>query len=152
MSLVEKLHINKFKLDEELQTVAADLQEYGERHTKAVSKRDRAKLALETLVARLTLNVSKNWQELGFDKAPTVAQTDAFIKTNEEYQKLSEKLLDINEEVSYNSATLNSLQAKRSALGNMVSLFLSQYWSDVPLEETQTQLHKTMQRRRSKND
>jgi chromosome segregation ATPase len=150
MSLKEKLKINKLALDKELQEIPADLQEYGELHSQMASKKDKTKLQIETLQARLTNKISKDWKELGFAKSPTVAQIDAFIKTDEEYQKLSEKLLDIQEELSYYNATLNSLQAKRSALGNLVSLFMTQYWSDVPLETQQNKLGDTMRRRKRK--
>ncbi len=133
MSIKQELHINKFKLDEELVNIAMQLQDYGEQHSEAVKRKDKQKLKLEVLEAELQTELRKNWQELGFDKAPTVAQADSFIKTNEKYQKESDKLVDISSEVSYNAATLTALQAKRSALGNLVQLFLTNYWSDQSL-------------------
>jgi len=149
--LKNKLHINKLRLDEELQEIAELLEEYGELHASEVKKRDKQKLKIEVLEAQLTSDLAKDWDKHGFAKAPTGDQTKAFIKINEEYQRESEKLIDISAQVGYYNATLTAVQAKRSALGNMVQLFLTGYWAGMPLTEERNVLEEGMSRRRRGN-
>ena len=145
-SLKNKLYIDKFNLDRELLEIASLIQEYSELNVEAVKYRDKQKLKLEVLEASIATELRKNWDNLGYDKAPTGPQTDAHIKLDEKYQQEAEKLIDLAGEVSYYSATVNSFEAKRRALANLVSLAQMNYW--VPgTSFNQDNLNDTMNRR-----
>jgi hypothetical protein len=150
MSLNEILKINKYKLDAELVAIAGQLQEYSDLHVNAIKARDKQKLKLEVLEANLNTNLRKNWKELGFDKPPTVQQSESFVKINENWQQEQQKFIDLCGDVGYYSAACNSLQAKRSALGNLVSLTQIEYWASTPLDGGDN-LNQSMGRRRSRN-
>jgi tetrahydromethanopterin S-methyltransferase subunit A len=151
MSLKEILKINKFKLDEELVLIAGYLQEYSDLHVDAIKRKDKQKIKVEVLEADLIEDIRKNWKEYGYDKSPTAPQMDAFVKLNQKYQTEQEKLIDIQSEVGYYAAAVNSLQAKRSALGNLVELFKTNYWTNSGMFDSGATdvLEETMKKRRS---
>ena len=139
MELAKLLKIDKYRLDEGLENIPSGIRYYSDINTKAINARDKAKVKLELIEAELIDDLMANWKDYDYAKAPTVAQQTAYVKKNEKYQAQNDVYLDKCSDVGYSSGAVTALQAARSAYGNLVSLHLTGYWSDIPIEDTDQQ-------------
>lgn len=135
MNLKEILTIDKYHLDKPLMEIPNAIRYFSEQGITAAKTRDKAKLKLELIEAEETNKLLANYREMGYDKAPTVTQQTAYIKTCERYQKQQDMLIEKQSELGYCNAAVSSLEAAKSTVSNLVKLTQLGYWADVNLEE-----------------
>ena len=119
--MAEEFHpdvtINKDDLDGEWIRQAGLYDQYATEHSKKLAEKDHCWLEKRTLKAKLYKEAKEQFELDG--KKITEAALDAEIRNNIEYQNISAKLINLEEEVNLLDAKKWALVAKKDALDHI---------------------------------
>jgi len=133
------LLINKNKLDEEWIQQPSKMMRYSVELAQAIFNRNRAKENLDVIEASLDSEARKEPTPAGLGKATETAIKN-WIKLQDTYREALEAYHDTDLEVNLIQGAVYALQASKSALENLVKLFLSGYWSEPRLGQDGKQI------------
>jgi len=111
--------------------------EWSEKWVKATLKRDRLKEKIDLVKAKLDGQIRENPDLFGFTKKPTEAAISAAIVKSDEYREALDDYFRVNEEVNMLSSVRTSLEHRKKALEALTQLFISGYYSQPTLSETE---------------
>ena len=127
------LKIDKYSLDEELVNQPSLFMKWAEEYVFALERRDKAKEKLDIVKAEIDADIRNNPKDYGFDGKVTEAGISACIIQQEGYSKVNSELIEANKEVNIYAAAKEAMGHKKSSLAKLVELYLTDYWSEVPL-------------------
>ncbi len=127
------LKINKHKLDDELVNQSGLYMKYAEQNAEALFDRDRAKENLDVVRAEIDSEIRNNWEAFGFEKKPTETAISGCIMQDEKYREANGDLIEKNRDTNILAAAKEAMNHKKSALSNLVALYLAGYYSEVPM-------------------
>lgn len=121
------------RLDDEWMTHSALYQDYGAQLADAQYKMDTAKTEVDTIKAELDAAIRADPDVFGLEKItePSVANC---IKLQSEYQVAESALHDATRQVRLLQATVRALDHRKSALENLVRLYLANYFGDPTMK------------------
>ena len=123
------LLINEHKLDEEWITQPSKMMSYSADLAQAIFNRNRAKENLDVIEASLDSEARQEPTPAGLGKATETAIKN-WIKLQETYREALEAYHDSDLEVNLLQGGVNAFQHRKTALENLVKLYLSGYWSE----------------------
>jgi len=124
------LKIDKDNLDVDWTNQPALYMKWAERHAQALYERDKKKDQLELVRAELDSALRTNPDAFGFDKKPTESAISAWITSQDKYKKANLALIEANKDSLILAGAREAMNHKRSALENMVKLWLGSYYAD----------------------
>lgn len=125
---LEDLHIDKYRLDEELILQPKKMIKYNTAHAQAVLDRDRAKQNLDVVKAELDSEIRDFFRSR--DIKFTEAVVDGKIKTSEKYKEALNKFQEAEYNVNIKFSAVMAMNARRPILEDLVRLYLSGYWAE----------------------
>lgn len=124
------LEIDKYNLDEELLQQALLYLEWSDAKAQAEQERDKAKEQLDLTRAELDISIRRDPKAFGLEKI-TEGAISNIILTQDKYQKAEIVYLEMRYSYNVISGALEALSHKKSALENLVKLFLNNYWAEA---------------------
>ncbi len=127
---MKKIHeIDKFRLDEEWVEQPALYVEYAERLAEQMKRLDYAKSDLELTVAEIDKDIRLYFQtKYGLEKLTENVVSNTII-LQPRYQVALKALNETKHDVAILRAAVDGLDQRKSALENLVKLFLSSYFA-----------------------
>jgi cell division GTPase FtsZ len=123
------VELNRYKLTDEAEMSAANLQEVGRSLAEARNKRDRAEVAVKTVKASTELALRKgNPKDYGMEKF-TEASITALVETNEEVLESKNDLLDTQEQVYILENDFIALRDKSDMIKELDKQWASGYFA-----------------------
>jgi len=133
------ISIQKDSLDSEWLTHPDKVYQYAKLHADATDERNRTKEKLNVVDSELWLKARSNPK----DNLPDVPENKiseavikAWIITQPNYKEALEEYLKACHKVDILKSAVNALDARKAALGNLVSLWLAKYFSTPKVEES----------------
>jgi len=124
----QELAIDPHSLDEEWLRQSGLYMKYSEAAAEAERIRDLAKEKINVVRAELDKAIRKDPDKYGLEKV-TDTPVAATILLQQEYKVASEALIQANYELNMFQSAVRAFDNKRSALENMVRLWLGSYFS-----------------------
>ncbi len=134
MNFEKNLEIDKFALDDELLLQAILYLKWSEAKAQAEMERDKSKEQLDLVKAKLDISIRKNPGIFGLEKI-TEGAISNIILVQDEYQQAEIAYLEYRYSHNVISGALEALNHKKSALENLVKLFLNNYWADGRMDK-----------------
>jgi hypothetical protein len=128
------LLINEHKLDTEWISQPSRMMSYSADLAQAIFNRNRAKENLDVIEASLDSEARREPTPAGLGKATETAIKN-WIKLQDTYREALEAYHDSDLEVNLLQGAVNAFNHRKTALENLVKLFLSGYWSEPRLGE-----------------
>ena len=129
MDYKKEIKINPDNLEHEWLIQPSNYLDACELYSDAIEIRDKAKLKLDVVYAELDAKVRKNYSKY-FDSKPTETQIKQWILLRKEYQKAEYALIRANKSANNMLGVKQSFEHKKAALGNIVQMKLSGYYSE----------------------
>ncbi len=126
----DSLRIDQYSLDTAWLAQPMLYYQWSKDYAEAVAIRDKTKQFVELARAELDLEVRKNPDKYGLDKA-TEAGIGNVILTLPKYQDALKAHQEAVYDVNVLSGAIEAINHKKSALDNLTRLFLSGYWAEA---------------------
>lgn len=130
----DDLYIDLNRLEWEAARQARLFGKWGKRWVIATKRRDRAAERVKTKRSDLIKYIRENYKEEGYVKEPTGPQSEAFYRTDKEYKKLKQEVIDAQYEVNMLYISMRSFEHKKEMIGVEQKLYSNEYWS-TPYED-----------------
>lgn len=127
-SIQRDVSIDKFHLDEEARLLPSLMGKYHERIYERTQELNRLEFDLEKEEASARKHVREMFTAEG--RKYTVDMVNDEVSSLEAIRQLRRDLSDARAEVNYLKGVLASLEAKRSSLNNLVSLYCKAYFDE----------------------
>lgn len=124
--------LDKRNLDEEARRLPSLMQMYQSEINECVSQLNDLRFELEKLEAKAKVDVRKAIIDRG--EKPSIDSVNAEVSCMDSIMALRKKRDDLERSMAYMKGMLSVLDCKRSCLGNLVSLYLKEYYSDKDVE------------------
>jgi len=128
----ERLIIDQFALEEGCKDQPDLYREVGELYVSFKSSAKRLKEEVEYVKAELQQKIRSNPDVYGLAKV-TESAISAAILLQPEFKEIQKEYLEMDELASTLNIFLTSVEQRKSALKDMVSLYIYNYYSDVSL-------------------
>lgn len=128
--------IDEYNLDQEWMRQPNLYHEIAIKLADAQKEFAEAKQDLEVTKSEIEIAIRKNYKEYGLDRLTNDA-INAVTSCSHEVKTCQEAVMDARHNVDVLNAALHSLDHRKKALENLVSLFLSDYYS-VPKDKPGT--------------
>lgn len=125
----DSLDIDLMNLHKEWERQARLYHKYAVRSADAKSALDTAKSRLDVIEAELAMSIRRSPEKYGMAKA-TDNSVKECVPTRPEYQNAVHEVNTAKYKVAILEAKVTALDHKKRALESLVSLFLSDYWSE----------------------
>ena len=134
MSYTDDVKIDKYLLEEEWENQPALYEKWSMLYAEAVDEKNTMNRKLDVHRAQVEFDIRQNPKKYGFNNKPTVGEVNAMVSIDEEVQKLTRILNKKTKQVNILNGVKEALNHKKSALENLVKLFLAGYYTkpDVP--------------------
>lgn len=129
MEYKKTIKINPDKLEDEWMEQPANYLDAWELYADAVEIRDKKKARMEIVHSELDEKIRKYWKKYGFEVKPTEPLIKEWIRRNKKYIKAERKLISANHQVNLTNGIKKSFEHKKDALGNIVTMKVSGYYS-----------------------
>lgn len=138
-----ELQINQNALDEELIKQPSLFMKYAELSAQARFKRDKAKEYLDLKRAELDGKIRESPAKFGYggDKKLTEAAISNIIIASDEFKAAQTALNEAALDTGILEAAREAFNHKKSALENLVRLWLGGYWSEAKVPKNVTAEH-----------
>ena len=128
MSYEDDMRIDEDALDVELLEQSSLMVKYSRLLAEAKQDRDISKEALELKKAEINLDVRDHPQNYSLEKVTDKA-VEACILQSDEYQEAIKVLNEANFEVNVLQGVVNAIEHRKSALENLVKLYIQGYFA-----------------------
>ena len=128
MSYEEDVSIDKFNLDAEWVRQSSLYLKYGEKHAEARAVVDKLKKQLRIIQAEKALEIRKDPESFGFQKVTDKIVAD-LVDSSDEVKSINKQLYQAKHNEEMLSASVSAMEQKKKALENLVSLYLTGYFS-----------------------
>jgi len=136
-SIQEEIRIEPNELHLELIRQPQLFLKYAEDYVQACTFRDEIKNKIEYEEARLSAEIRANPERFGVERV-TEGSIASAILIQESMIEIKRQYLEAKEAADRLGAFKETIQQRKVALENLVSLWIAKYWSDVKIpEETQ---------------
>lgn len=122
--------IDPHRLDDEWTSQPDKMKDAGDLLADANDRADRMKGKLEVTKAEVELRVRQKWNLFGFDKQPTEAAVAATVLTTKAYRIALSRYNKARHRAGLLKSLVAAVEQRKSALENLVKLFLADYYSD----------------------
>jgi hypothetical protein len=134
-----EIQIDKYSLDWEFERQPMLYHKYATLLTEAETKRDMLKNKIDVVHAQLNSLIRGNPKGYGLEK-PTETAIESLIVQSDEYKNAIEEHGNAVYETKILKTAVESLMQKKTALENLVRLYLGEYYSkEVPKEVKEMQ-------------
>ena len=148
MDYRKAIKINTDNLESEWILQPSNYLEACELHANSIEERDKSKSKLDLVYAELDAKVRRNYSKF-FGTKPTEPQIKQWIYQRSEYKKADLAHIRANKSVNLLLGVKQSFDHKKAALGNLVSMKLSGYYSEPSSHDKE---NRRKQRRKERED
>lgn len=127
-TIKEDIAIDPTNLDEELMKLPDQYHNYAEEAELQWDEQKRMELELEVLEADLDNNIRKNPKKFGGGDKVTETQIKSLVHLNEDWRRLSRKLIDAEKQRRLMLAACKTLELKNYNLKSLQELYLSEFY------------------------
>ena len=139
MNYEEEMHIDENALDVEFLEQPALMVKYSTKLAEARLEKDLAKEELDIVKSDLDLDIRDNPENYDLKKVTEGAIT-SLILTDEKYIKAQKRFNEANYEVNVLFGVVSAIEARKSALENLVKLHGQQYFAGPSVPHDLTEL------------
>jgi hypothetical protein len=124
------------------------------KHSALMKKKTKeVKETLEVLEAEMTRKIMRNSMKLTGKENPAKHDIEAYIKTQPEYRKLRQEVIDAEYESDYADMVQKEISiGRKAALGDLVTLFINQYFAGPTVSHDLAEMWRKRQRRDRSDD
>ncbi len=126
----QDIEINKDDLEGEWLEHPSLYLHYSEIYADAIYRRDKAKLKLDLVMAKLDLAIRKDPHKYDFNSKPTEGGIKNTIMIQEEYIKAQEELNKKTKVLNSFSGVKTAFEHKKHSLSNLVALKIGGFYSE----------------------
>ena len=131
----QDLEIDRDNLELEWQKQSHCYLYYARQSANAIEDQQLAKEEVDLLEAKLDGEIRTNPDDFGIVDKLTEKKVLSAIWQQEEYQKAKSKIIECTKTVNVLRGILTAFDHKKSALENLVKLFLSAYYSETKISD-----------------
>lgn len=121
--------INEHELEKEWTEQPSLYMYYAEAHAEAIYQKDLAKSRLDLFYAKMYGSIKKSWEKY-FDTKPTEPAIKEYILQHSGYKEKEQTLIDLTRDVNILSAAKTSMEHRKKALENLVSLKITGFYAE----------------------
>jgi hypothetical protein len=132
----KELEIDKYSLEDECIRQPNLYAKYAELYAEAEREMALAKLERDKVLAELDKEIRTKHELYGFTKPPTETAIERWVKANARYIAAQSERIQAGYKMNVIDGIKWALQHRKSSLEHLVSLFLNNYYSDIPVKGT----------------
>ena len=125
----DDISIDEYNLDREWEMQASLYTKWANAHADAIAEKDKVKLRLELLYAKIDKKVRSDPERHGIDDRVTETAVKSAILSKIKYKNMSLKYVDAVRLVNRMQAAKEGMHHKRKALESLTQLFLAGYYA-----------------------
>lgn len=137
MDYEKDLEIDKYALDSECVNQPVRFMEWSKRWAEAIAERDRAEQKLKVIEAQVEQRIRMDGQSRS--EKLTESAVKSLVMVDPEVQAAREEAIDSSYRANVLLAARQAMEQRKSMIEKLVNLFLSGYWADPKISNSDQQ-------------